>query len=327
MSRNGRVLEGLRLSEAEGRLHHAYILSGPEAPAKMECVQRLAADFSAQKSGAEEAFQRIRRGNHPDFLLITPDEGLVSVDSIRTLPKSLAYPPLEAERRVVVIEGAQAMNAQANNALLKILEEPPGHTMFFLLCREPAELLPTIQSRCQVLRFAPLGEEELLQTLEGRGEAEKNTIVAWSEGSLARAELLLKTEGAFELRREACEHLLALWEASPRIPSATFQWVESVTSEDACQIAIDSWALLLRDLTFTAAGAQGASLRFPEFQSRLQALVKERGVEIVDEAAGKSEHLNRFRVYRQFNGNLRLDFANLLTGLQVFSVGKPRSAE
>jgi DNA polymerase-3 subunit delta' len=325
MSRNARVLESLRASAKEGRLHHAYILSGPEAPAKMECAQRLASDFSPGDQG--EAFGRVQRGNHPDFLLLSPKEGLVSVDDIRVLPKQLAYPPLESRRRVVVIEGAQCMNPQANNALLKVLEEPPSHTMFFLLCREPAELLPTIQSRCQVLRFAPLDPEELIATLGGRGEAEQAALVAWSDGSLSRAELLLKTDGAFALKDQAAEQILSLWEASPRIPSAAYQWVESVNSDEGSEIVIDTWALVLRDLAFTAAGAVPSALRLPQFSARLQALVRGNGPAVIDEAAAKSESINRFRVYRRFNGNLRLDFASLLAELQIISVGKPRAQE
>lgn len=321
MSRNDRVFAALKAAEREGRLHHAYILAGPEAPAKMECAERMAAEFS---DDAQAAFARIRRGNHPDFLLLKPVEGLISVDDIRTLPKSLAYAPLEATRRIVVIEGAEGMNPQANNALLKILEEPPGHTMFFLLCREPTELLPTIVSRCQVLRFAPLSPAEMSEAVAGRAGSDESTLISFSDGSLSRAELLLRTEGAFDLRREACETLLSLWEASPRIPSVAFQWVESLTSEDGCEIALDTWSLLIRDFTFTAAGAQASDLKFPDLHSRLQGLVKEKSQVVVDEVASKSLALNRFRVYRQFNGNLRLDFASLLTDLQVISVGKAR---
>lgn len=305
-------------AEREGRLHHAYLLAGAEAPAKMDTAQKLAAHFA----GGEAQLDRIRRGNHPDFLLLKPTEGLISVDEVRTLPKALSYPPLEASRRVVVLEDAQGMNGQAANALLKILEEPPGHTMFFLLCREPSELLPTIVSRSQVLRFAPLTETELRDAV---GETENfAALAAWSDGSLARAQLLLRTEGAFALQGEACDQLLSLWEASPRIPSATLQWVEGLTSDESCRIAIDSWELLLRDFAFTAAGAGAEGLRFPEHHTRLSALAK---TALVDEVAGKSAALNRFRVYRQFNGNLRLDFAALLTELQVFSVGKARNRD
>jgi DNA polymerase-3 subunit delta' len=326
MSHNGRVLESLLAASAEGKLHHAYIFSGPESPAKMETAERLAASFSTGNGlfgGASDgALERIRRGNHPDFLRIAPHEALISVDDVRILPKALSYPPLEASRRVVAIEGAECMNSQAANAILKILEEPPAHTLFFLLCRHPAELLATIVSRCQVWSFAPLAEKELLEALQGREVAEPEVVAAWSEGSLARAEALLQTEGALVLRREACERLLGLWEASPRVPHETFRFVEGLEPEERCEIALGAWELLLRDLAFTAAGARAAELRFPEFFSRLSSLSGGKNQELVDEAAAKTAIINRFRVYRQFNGNLRLDMAALAAGLQLFCIGK-----
>jgi DNA polymerase-3 subunit delta' len=329
MSRAGRVLEGLRQAEAEGRLHHAYILSGPESPAKMECVERLAAHFAAAGSmfsgGEDAALERIRRGNHPDFHVLKAEEGLIGVDEIRTLPKALSYPPLESSRRVVVVQSG--MNVQASNALLKILEEPPGHTMFFLLCREPTDFLPTIVSRCQVIRFAPLSNQELIAALGERAPADAEALAAWSDGSLARAELLLGTEGAFDLRRQSAEMLLALWEASPRIPSSVFQWVEGLDTDDNCRIALDTWELVLRDFAFAAAGAHGADLLFPPSHDRLKALAESGGEDLLVELPSKSAAINRFRVYRQFNGNLRLDLASLLTELQVFSVGKARARE
>lgn len=330
MSRSGRVLEGLRRAEAEGRLHHAYILSGPESPAKMECVERLAASFAASGGGMfgggeEAALERIRRGNHPDFHVLKAEEGLISVDEIRELPKVLSYSPLESKRRVVVVQSG--MNVQASNALLKILEEPPGHTMFFLLCREPTDFLQTIVSRCQVIRFAPLSGKELIAALGERAGADPQAIAAWSDGSLARAELLLGIEGAFDMQRQAEGMLISLWEASPRIPSSVFQWVEALEGDEACQIALDTWELLLRDLAFSAAGAQAEDLLFPAGHGRLKSLVEAAGPDLFAELPSKTAAINRFRVYRQFNGNLRLDFASLLTELQIFSVGKAKGRE
>jgi DNA polymerase-3 subunit delta' len=330
MSRLGTVFEGLRRAEAEGRLHHAYILSGPESPAKMECVEKLAAHFAAAGGGMfgggeEAALERIRRGNHPDFHVLKADEGLISVDEIRTLPKILSYPPLESSRRIVVV--LSGMNVQASNALLKILEEPPGHTMFFLLCREPTDFLQTIVSRCQVVRFAPLSGEELLAALGDRAGADPEALTAWSDGSLARAELILSTEGASDLQRQSMDMLLALWEASPRIPSSVFQWIEDIDGDENCQITLDTWELVLRDLAFTVAGARANDLLFPGSHERLKNLADAGGLELFAELPLKTTAINRFRVYRKFNGNLRLDFASLLTELQVFSVGKARARE
>ena len=328
VSRNTAILEGLKRSRAENRLHHAYILSGPEGGAKLDCVERFAADIFAESGGGglfggagnpEDSLRRIQQRNHPDFTVIQPVNESIGVDEIRELPRLLAFPPLESSRRVVLIQGAGSMNTQASNALLKILEEPPGHTMFFLLCRDPAELLPTILSRCQSLRFAPMSREELLKAI---GEtAEPDSLVAYAEGSLERAKALLANEEGLALRKAAAENLLTLWEASPRVPSSATHWVESLDEESA-KVAIDSWSQLLRDLLFTLSGAPAKDLLFADFQPRLVALARGQGDRLWEEASVKSAVINRFRVYRDFNGNIRLDLASLLAELQISALAK-----
>lgn len=331
--RNKEILAGLLRAEEEGRLPHALILSGPAAEAKVACVEKFAAKLFAKGGGglfggnADESsiFSRIQGRNHPDFSRIEATEEQSSLDQIRELPRLVAYQPLEAPRRVVLIPDAAELNASAFNAFLKILEEPPAHTMFFLLCREPGELAQTIVSRCQVLRFAPLADDELAGMLGERGGQEPDTVLAWAEGSLERARLLLSEEDGLELRRAACERLLELWEASPRIPSAAASFVEGVESETQTSIVLDTWEALLRDLAFASLGAPATALRFAELHPRLAALGKRGGDDALAEIPKKASAINRFRVWRELNGNLRLDFAALLAELQIFSVGNARA--
>ncbi|HEY8278153.1 MAG TPA: hypothetical protein VIH99_00930 [Bdellovibrionota bacterium] len=325
MSHNKKILQGLLTAEAENRLHHAYILAGPASRAKLECVEMFAAEIFS-KSGEQGLFgnaggssgrelERVQGRNHPDFSRLDAVEGKLGIDEVRELPRILAFAPLEAKRRVVVLPEAAAMNAQAANCILKTLEEPPPHSMFFLLCREPSELLQTIVSRCQVLRFAPLSDDELLAQLEGKEGEAKDAILAFSEGALERAELLLADEGLLALRKEACERLLELWEASPRIPSKAALWVEKIEGEERVQVVLDSWEILLRDLAFVKGGASAGHLRFRDCHPRLEAVASK--ASSVDEIAQRSSAINRFRVYRRLNGNLRLDLAALLSELQI----------
>lgn len=323
-SRNQKVLEGLQRAAREDRLHHAYVLSGPASRAKVDCVEQFAAQAFNEK---ENALERIRGRAHPDFVRIEePREDEKNAPSlleqIRELPKQLAYPPLEAARRVILIPDAASLNGTSFNSILKILEEPPAHTMFFLLCRDPGELLQTIVSRCQVLRFAPLSDEELVGFLGERAPADREGLLAWSEGALERAELLLAEEGALALRREACECLLELWECSPRIPSRGAGWVEKIEDDAPSQIVVDTWEVLLRDLAFVRAGAGEKEIRFRECFERLQKIAARGTAAATDEIHQRASAINRFRVYRRLNGNLRLDFAALLAELQIFSVGK-----
>jgi DNA polymerase-3 subunit delta' len=333
MSRNANILEGLFRAEEEGRLPHALILSGPASDAKVLCVEKFAARLFAKSGGGlfgaggdeGHALQRIQARNHPDFTRVEPSEGRSSLEAVRELPRLVAFQPLEASRRVVLLPDATELNAQAYNAFLKILEEPPVHTMFFLLCRDPGELAQTIVSRCQVLRFAPLADEELRELLGDAGRTELQTVLAWAEGSLERARLLAGEEEGLALRREACERLLELWESSPRIPSAAASFVEAVEGDAQAAIVLDSWETLLRDLVFAAAGAGPDAIRFRDLHSRLAALGVKGGEAALAEIPKKASAINRFRVWRELNGNLRLDFAALLAELQIFSVGNART--
>ena len=306
------ILEGLLQAKKNDRLHHAYLLAGADGKAKLALVQKLFAKFCGS-----DQLERIERGNHPDFVHVKPEEEVISVDQIRTLPKSLSYPPLEAEKRFVLIEQAQLMNAQACNALLKILEEPPHHTMFFLFCSDPSELLPTILSRSQVLRIPPLSQAEMNEryaTVAG-----KKILLSWADGSPARADLLLSQE-LLPLVEEAGIYLVEQWEASPRIPSRTFQWVDSLDSEQKAEAVVDAWELLFRDLAFVCAGAKADDLHFSSLHGRLQSLVK-KGLSL-QEITKKSLLFHRFRLQRNFHGNLKLNLAALLPDLQLLP---PRS--
>jgi DNA polymerase-3 subunit delta' len=278
--------------------------------------------FAGAASDEEQVIERIRRRNHPDFTRIEePKEdekdAKSALEQVRELPKLLAYPPLETSKRIILIPAAADLNVNTYNSILKVLEEPPAHTMFFLLCRDPSELLQTIVSRCQVLRFAPLSDEEMLKYLGDRAGTETQSLLGWSEGALERAEHLLTGENSLQVRKEACDRLLELWEAAPRIPSRSVQWVEKVEGEENTQVVVDSWEILLRDLAFVAAGAGPTEIRFRDCHSRLLELVNKRGAEAWGEIPQRAAAINRFRVYRNFNGNLRLDFAALLTELQL----------
>jgi DNA polymerase-3 subunit delta' len=335
---NRKILDALLRASKEQHLHHAYILSGPASVAKMHCVEQFAAEIFSEKNSGGSLFtttapeagpiaERIQRRAHPDFThLEEPAEGEKNgktiLEQIRDLPKLLAYPPLEAALRVVLIPHAAELNDSAFNSILKILEEPPAHTMFFLFCRDLSELLPTIVSRCQVLRFAPLADAEMRSYLSAHCVTEE--ILGFAEGALERAELLLIPEsGNAELRSQACEQLLALWESSPRIPSSAQQWVEKIEGDAAAKVVVDSWEVLFRDLAFLASGATATELRFQGLHARLAPLAaRADGAEIPQRFSA----LNRFRVYRSLNGNLRLDFAALLSELQIFSVGKAAAA-
>jgi DNA polymerase-3 subunit delta' len=170
---------------------------GPDAPADDSC-------------GACAACTRIARLVHADVLMIEPgDTGTIKVDQVREAIDRAAYRPFEGRRRVVVVDEADAMMGEAQNALLKTLEEPPAASMFVLVTSRPDVLLPTVLSRCQRLRFGPLSPADVAAVLvrdHGYSQADAHAAAAAADGSIGAA-----LEGAsddYSAAREAASALL-----------------------------------------------------------------------------------------------------------------------
>ncbi len=134
--------------------------------------------------------RKIDSGNHPDFHYIKPSGTQIKIDQVRFLCSALALKPNEASLRIVLISDAHLMNAEAGNAMLKVLEEPPENTVFILTAPEAADILPTIVSRCRQIRFNPIPEDQIEAYLVKHGNmAPENAMVvaALANGSIGRA--------------------------------------------------------------------------------------------------------------------------------------------
>lgn len=182
--------------------------------------------------------QRVSRGQHESVLWIKPEGDLIKIDQSRHVLEFLSLRSLTA-RRFVVFERADALNQQAANALLKILEEPPSGTVFFLLTTNPTSLLPTIRSRSLMLRFRPLSQENLKS-----GKNLPEWMVQASRGSFSRLEQLSNLETQC-FRKEAAELLLKI------ITDHDFlivsEWRQQVKDRDFYRSLWPFWLELLRD--------------------------------------------------------------------------------
>jgi len=191
-----------------GSLHHAWLLAGPEGIGKahfaMLAARRVLAgwgqpdDFSIP--AGDRTQQLIDAGSHPDFKKLErlpkdekkPDQGLsrsITVAQVRALEHFLGVKPTYSGRRVVVIDSADDLERNGANALLKNLEEPPAGTVFLLVSHSPGRLLPTIRSRCRLLRFDPLDDPDMRAALTDAGAAasEIDELVRVGQGSPAQA--------------------------------------------------------------------------------------------------------------------------------------------
>lgn len=140
--------------------------------------------------GCCRSCKTIQSGSHPDIIWIKPSGSFIKIDQIRTLYQTLAMKPYEAGYRVVIVSDAQQMNPAAGNALLKMLEEPPSRTILILIAQQESDLLPTVVSRCQRIRFHPVSRNALAQELiasEGKSLEEAMIIASMARGSFSRA--------------------------------------------------------------------------------------------------------------------------------------------
>ncbi len=140
--------------------------------------------------GSCKSCRKIAADNHPDVIRLKPSGPTLKIDQIRSTCQTLAMKPYEALWRLVIISDAQTMNPAASNALLKVLEEPPGRTILILIAGHAADLLPTIVSRCQHIRFNPISKIHLETALideQGIEPGDATIIAAMAGGSLSRA--------------------------------------------------------------------------------------------------------------------------------------------
>ena len=189
----------------KGTVPHALLFTGLDGVGKRTTAKTLAMAcncVSGERTGAHpddpvdlpcgqcRSCRKIAAGTHPDFLMVAPTDGLIRIAQVRQLCETLSLKPYEARQRVVVIACAQALNPEAGNALLKVLEEPPDRTLLLLTARQRSDLLPTIVSRCQHVRFGPLSASnvaELLATSKDVAPETAAIIGQLSHGSFTRA--------------------------------------------------------------------------------------------------------------------------------------------
>ncbi len=184
------------------RFPHAWILGGSFGIGKATFAFHMARYiFSGRQDGnthfsdQDSLCRRIAVQSHGDLWTVGGDkESEIGVDSIRALNSFLNQTSAEGGWRVVIIDGAEGLNRNAANALLKRLEEPPLKTLFFLTTAIPGRLLPTIRSRCQLLSLKPLGEGDVKKVLQSQGR-ELPDFWLLAEGSPGRLMRLMEGEG------------------------------------------------------------------------------------------------------------------------------------
>lgn len=193
------------------------------------CVR--AGQFEFPRADDKDAYKKVIRSNHSDVGTVVAATRLIAVDAIRDLEAEAHFRPYEGEARTFIIDDADKMNANASNALLKTLEEPAPATHLILVTSRPETLLPTIRSRCQIFRFAPVDPDEIEQFLAettAMNKTDARLAARSSQGSIGEA-LTVKPDDLRARRKEFVDVLrfalvsqdrIGLLQASERLNEA-----------------------------------------------------------------------------------------------------------
>ncbi len=205
------VMIQLQRSYQQGTIAHAYLFEGEVGTGKKETAIWLAQLLFCQNIQNDAPCNtchnclRIKANEHPDVQQIKPDGQTIKVQQIRDLKTEFSKSGVETKKKVFIIESAEKMSAGAANSLLKFLEEPDGQMMAILLTEGKARILPTIQSRCQILHFSNLSRDQFIKELENKGVSQKKAeYLSHLTGDLEKAVEISQDEW-FNEAREATD--------------------------------------------------------------------------------------------------------------------------
>jgi len=227
-----RPLQVLKRALAHGTLAHAYLFSGESGIGKRMTARALAAAVNCRAAspdggcGSCPTCRKVASGGHPDVHLLAADGNEIKIDQVREAQADLSLRPFEGNKKVLIVDGAEGLNAASANAFLKTLEEPPGDALIILITAMPQSLLPTIRSRCQEIVFQLLSRQTLAAALvRKRGLSEED---AWFVAALAQGSMGRGIEMDVEAEKTVRDEVLTLWSGLGRIsPGEALHQAES----------------------------------------------------------------------------------------------------
>lgn len=240
------------------KVSHAYILSGEKGCGKKLLADTFAEALQCETGGAEpckkcHSCKQAESGNHPDIIHVTHEKpNSISVEDIREqLVNDVQIKPYSGQFKVYIVPDADKMTVQAQNALLKTIEEPPSYAVILLLANNASALLPTILSRCVMLSMKPVGDAQVKKYLMEHVQIpdyEADVCVAFAQGNIGKAVQLATSENFNEIKNTALHLLKNVSKMDAGEIAATVKAVSAFKIE--IQDFLDFLAVWYRDILY-----------------------------------------------------------------------------
>lgn len=301
------------------RLTHAYIFYGPPRSRQKETAHHFAKAVLCQSNDHRPCGQcsncrKFETENHPDVIRVEPDGNNIKIQQIRDIKHSFSWKAMEADRKVFLIDQADAMTVEAANALLKLMEEPPAALLLILLVNNRMKLLPTVLSRCQQVPFSRLPVEETKRQLLEEGlEPDHARLLAFMTDSVTMAAEFSKQEKFAQIVAlviQLSEEIIS----KRAYPLFTIQekvikpgWIQSEAA-----LFLDSLAWWFRDLAMIRTGSPDRLARIDQqaiMASQATSFPEETWVQMMDIVLQAKNRL-------QNNANLALTLESMVLRLQ-----------
>lgn len=211
------IIQYIKNAVSQGKVSHAYILNGQRGAGKKMLANLFAHTLQCEAGGEEPCYEchsckQAMSGNHPDIIRVTHEKpNSISVDDIRVqINEDIQVKPYSGKYKIYIVPDADLMTVQAQNALLKTIEEPPAYAVIFLLTENAESLLPTICSRCVMLKLRnikdTLVKKYLMEVLQ-IPDYKADVCTAFAQGNIGRAIMLANSEHFNEIKEEAIQLL------------------------------------------------------------------------------------------------------------------------
>ena len=295
-----RAVRFLQRSHAAGRLAHAYLITGRPGTGRMALALDLARLVNCIGDGppCSDCGQcdRVSRGLHADVQVVglqeSSDNGRtrvnIGIDQIRDCQRDISLKPFEGKCRVVIFDAAETMSAEASNALLKTLEEPPDHVLIVLLLRENARMLPTIVSRCQTIELRPPHAEAIASLLVDRHGVEPDYAHELAETSGGRPGWAVRAISEPQLMEERGAILREIEDVMGSSMEGRFEYANGLASDftrnrekggQVLELWLDWWRAILLKAVRSASGhadVEGTQLTVREIATAIGAVLEAR---------------------------------------------------